>query len=222
MPTWPLWSLWAKPPAYLISSGNEVVDTYSGYLVIRCFVCRGHMFLNWCCLFLWVFTMSAGCWPIAWRDQSLGPVFLAQIHILFSPSSNCCHYCHWLPVEDGANQADGLSRWGAPASRRQGVVKIVLWFYGQPQEIYLVSCLLFGFCLGIFWKPFFFSPLTRICRLNDLSGLLKSRSRGPPGTLALFSFTSRLLSVLLLYCFYCCLNSSERTRLRVQIMPRIH
>ena len=98
MPTWPLWSLWAKPPAYLISSGNEVVNTYSGYLVIRCFVCRGHMFLNWCCLFLWVFTMSAGCWPIAWRDQSLGPVFLAQIHILFSPSSNYCHYCHWLPV----------------------------------------------------------------------------------------------------------------------------
>lgn len=32
--------LWAKPPAYLISSGNEVVDTYSGYLIIRCFICQ--------------------------------------------------------------------------------------------------------------------------------------------------------------------------------------
>lgn len=91
MPTWPLWSLWAKPLAYLISPGNEVVDTYSGYLIIRCFICQRPYIL---CL---VLALSVGFHEESWvlidcpkrseLQHAWAQYFRSSSHFVLSPAA---------------------------------------------------------------------------------------------------------------------------------------
>lgn len=111
--------------------------------------------------------MRAGCWLIAQRDQSpsiLRPsIFSPSSHSVLSPAAVIVTAVIDFQKKGCASQADWPSHRGAPASRRQDVVKTELWSYLRKP----ISS------LGIFWKsfspiryPHLLSTSEKVCRLS--------------------------------------------------------
>lgn len=124
MPTWPLWSLWAKPPAYLSSPGNEVVDTYSGYLIIRCFICQRPYIL---CL---VLALSVGFHDESWvfidcpkrseLEHAWAQYFRSSSHFVLSPAAVIVIAVSDFQLKGCASQAQLTERLRTPSQEKAG------------------------------------------------------------------------------------------------------
>lgn len=143
----------------------------------------------------------------------LGPVFLALVHILSSPSNR--QLLSLLSLTSSGKivpaKPDWLSFWGASANQRQDVVKIVLWPYHHLRKpiwvgffvvVVVVFLFLFWFLFGDFPKvpSYLRSPYEHL--QAELSGPLKSRSGHPTGINAPYLFSWRGCGTLYLVTFW--------------------
>ena len=107
----------------------------------------------------------------------LGPVFLALVHILSSPSNR--QLLSLLSLTSSGKivpaKPDWLSFWGASANQRQDVVKIVLWPYHRLRKpiwvgFFFCCCCCFSFSFLVSVWGFSESPILPSLSLWTFAG----------------------------------------------------